>query len=264
MIDVLILNRNLKKITNQLFKIVIQKAGVDFCGVIDAGSRIEEVSEHTIIRDESEFAITYGVRPSRGFNLGLKWVAENRSNSEWILFLPNDSEIKYWDITSLQRILKNDNHVKVIRLLSTTDPYLGDLEKNGVALGWNFQEGPFIINTKFALELCDRNFKFFDENNFRGYLSFIELAIKTYANNKCILATNNILIDENKSHLIFKSNLINTESIDESIKLYLIEGLSWLKFKYGILDKFSFELIARLLFEEFLRVNPTIGYKVLK
>lgn len=43
--------------------------------------------------------------------------------------------------------------------------------------------------------------------------------------------------------------------------MLISEGEKWLLKKYGIFDRWSFETIVRLLFEEFLRVNPS--YKVI-
>ena len=52
-IDILILNRNMKTVTDQLVSNLKKLKNVGFCGVIDSGSKESEVSEFTFIRDNS-------------------------------------------------------------------------------------------------------------------------------------------------------------------------------------------------------------------
>jgi hypothetical protein len=74
-VDVIILNRNLKAVTEQLVTHLAKLDGIGGVYVADSGSTDTEVSSHTIARDDSEFARVNGLRINRGFNLGLlEWL----------------------------------------------------------------------------------------------------------------------------------------------------------------------------------------------
>ena len=49
---------------------------------------------------------------------------------------------------------------------------------------------------------------------------------------------------------------MKTESYSLNKRLLISEGKKWLFKKYGILDRWAFENIIRLLYEEFIKVNP--------
>ena len=49
---------------------------------------------------------------------------------------------------------------------------------------------------------------------------------------------------------------MKTESFSLNKQLLISEGQKWLFKKYGIFDRWAFEKIIRLLYEEFLKVNP--------
>ena len=75
-----------------------------------------------------------------------------------------------------------------------------------------------------------------------------------------IVATDRISFAENTSHILMNHQLIGTEPIFDNLKLLVEEGEKWLAQKHGLLDRWSFELVTRLLFEEFLRVNPELKF----
>ena len=50
---------------------------------------------------------------------------------------------------------------------------------------------------------------------------------------------------------------MKTESYTLNKQLLIKEGEIWLLQKYGLLDRWSFETILRLIFDEFLLRNPT-------
>ena len=100
-------------------------------------------------------------------------------------------------------------------------------------------------------------------DNFRGYLSFMELALQIFSANIGLVATDLISFSENQSHLLHNHHLIGTEPIAKNLELLIEEGEKWLAHKHGLGDRWSFEMIARLAFEEFMRVNPELRFPAL-
>lgn len=102
-------------------------------------------------------------------------------------------------------------------------------------------------NSKFSL---------FSDENFRSYLSFKELALRIYAANLALGIYDGFKVSENEELLLTYSELMKTEDFSLNKKLLIKEGEEWLFNKYGIFDRWSFETIVRLLYEEFCKVNP--------
>ena len=258
-VDILVLNRNLGEVTNKLIENLKDLDTVKLFGVIDAGSRHEEISKFTVVRDDSSFALENGLRPNKGFHLGLEWWEEQESESQWVLLLPNDSEISNWQPKNLFNIIEFQSTISAVIPLSPGNPYISILPENRVALGWNFHEGPIILSSDFIRERLSQQKYIFDPENFRGYLSFIELALQIYSNNQGIVGTDLISFSENQTHILKNSQLIGTEPYSDNLRLLVDEGERWLLKKHGITDRWSLELQTRLVFEEFLRVNPDLA-----
>jgi hypothetical protein len=256
-IDVLILNRNLKSITDNLVESVLSFENIGLCGVIDSGSRTDEVSTHTVVRANSIDATEHGLRPSRGFNLGIDWWLTSSSTADWLMLLPNDSEVFNFDLEKALQINERVPNLAAIVPVSSTSHYAKNFGSDRFEIAWHFDEGPIILSRNFLKSLVNKGTEIFDPRNFRGYLSFIELSTKIYASNKCMIATDLISFKENKAHTIRKFELIGTEPYSKNIELMLEEGKIWLQRKYGFDNRKSLELISRLLFEEFLTVNES-------
>jgi hypothetical protein len=90
-------------------------------------------------------------------------------------------------------------------------------------------------------------------------MSFLELSFRAYANNKAIMATSSVAFREDTSIIKEQFAIIETEEQQKNFQMMITEGETWLAEKYGVRDRWSFELCVRLLFEEFIRVNPEFG-----
>jgi len=258
-LDFLIINRNLKNVTNNLIMDLKSHENVGIVGAVDAGSRDEEISKHTVVRDDSYEAKAYGLRINRGYNLGLNWwIKHSNTNSNWVCLLPNDSIIENMEIVKLLGEVDNYEKCQAIVPISPLSAYSKYLIDKNIFLNWHFAEGPIILKRSLVEYFFKQKNLVFDNDNFRGYLSFIYLAIEIYANNLCMVGSNLISFSENEDFLINNFNLIETESIDENKNLLIKEGLLILGKKYGLESRLGLELIGRLLFEEFKKVNPDI------
>lgn len=262
-VDILILNRNMKMVTDQLVEKLKSFSDVQNCFVVDAGSRDSEVSKYTFVRDSSERTIKLGLRPNKGFQLGLQEWVKSDNQAQWVLLLPNDSEIVKWNLDKLFHQLASSAEIVAVVPISPTNPYTGMLPESRIAFGWNFHEGPLLLRRAFVENRLTNQGYILDPENFRGYLSFIELALQIYSANMGLVATDLISFNENQTHLLHNHHLIGTEPIAKNLELLIEEGEQWLRHKYGLEDRWSFEMLTRLAFEEFIRVNPELRFPAL-
>lgn len=262
-LDVLVLNRNLRDVTDSLVSNLEIQSGVNSVGVIDAGSTNDQISKYTVVQNFSIEATSFGLRLNRGFNLGISWWAHQSNKSDYLLLLPNDAEIETFDALNLFNFLfslSNQIDVAAVIPLSKDSPYRHILPRERVGLGWSFNEGPILLNGEFIEFMLRCGADVFDSDNFRGYLSFVELALKIYANNFAFLATDFLSFRENESHLHNHYELIITEQAQENARLLLMEGSAWLGKKYGVLDGISFENMVRQVFESFMGRNSDLNH----
>jgi hypothetical protein len=260
-VDVIILNRNLKAVTDQLVTHLAKLDGIGGVYVADSGSTDTEVSSHTIARDDSEFARVNGLRINRGFNLGLLEWLKLQKHSEWVLLLPNDAELVSANLNDLLELAEGTSDIAAIIPITDDNPYSSLIQESGASLVWNIHEGPIMLRRNFVVDSFDLAGQVFDSSNFRSYASFLDLSFKIYASDRCIIATNLVRFRENKLHQLTKHTLIGTEPQDESLALLLAEGKKWMASKYGFTDRRNLELATRLLFEEFCIVHPEIEIK---
>jgi hypothetical protein len=232
--------------------------GIGGVYVADSGSKDTEVSSHTIARDDSEFARVNGLRINRGFNLGLLEWLKLQKHGEWVLLLPNDAELVSANLNDLLELAEETSHLAAIIPITDDNPYSSLIQESGASLVWNIHEGPIMLRRNFVVDSFDIAGQVFDSSNFRSYASFLDLAFKIYASDRCIIATNLVRFRENKLHQLTKHTLIGTEPQDESLALLLAEGKTWMASKYGFTDRRNLELATRLLFEEFCIVHPEI------
>ena len=96
----------------------------------------------------------------------------------------------------------------------------------------------------------------YDGNNFRGYGTESELIAKGYSNYWATAITSELMISENENYLLKKSNLIKTEPHDLNLKLYIKEGLEWMKKKYGFKSKWSMQMYVKTFYDKFFEYYP--------
>ena len=58
------------------------------------------------------------------------------------------------------------------------------------------------------------------------------------------------------NHLLNNSDLIKTEKYDENLKLYVEEGLTWIKEKYGFSNRWMMQQHAKNLYDSFFLFFP--------
>ena len=108
------------------------------------------------------------------------------------------------------------------------------LKKNKLKFFWYIHNNALLIRKEFIEIICNKknpNYKnfLFDGSNFRGFGADSELIMKSYKNNYAAAITSEVWIEENESYLLNKNNLIKTDRYDENLRLYIEEGLKWIK-----------------------------------
>ena len=263
MIDVIILNRNLGEVCDALVDKLSAHLNKDLDRIIvvDSGSEAELKSRHTSVGLDDEETRRHGLRFGRGMNLGLQYRRNLENLNPWVLLLPVDTEIIKWDLHKFLGNIPSDHKIAAIKPASQDSEYLSILGKDEFRYGWNFEEGAWLISSNF-LDFHLKHFpdsSFFDVGNFRGYLTSLELAFRAYINGYGVGITSSLIVFENETHLLERSDLIRTEPIGENQKLLLSEGLNWLHKKYQIQDAWDFAQLVRLTFDQFMKENPHLS-----
>ena len=65
-----------------------------------------------------------------------------------------------------------------------------------------------------------------------------------------------VVSEEEETYLLNKSKLIKTESYEENLKLYIDEGLNWIKKKYGFNSRWQMMQYSKLFYENFFEYFP--------
>jgi hypothetical protein len=250
----IILNRNLGKECDALRQALLNK-GVSDVIIVDSSIDPSLQSQFVTIGPVDNSAIEHGYRINRGFNLGLNWAIDNHT-FDWIFCLPVDTQIIEMDLGSFE--LDSEQYPKIVAytLPECNNPYL-PLIRNRIGLVWNVLEGPILLNYKLVSKYkTEKSVLLFDENNFRAFLSYKELAFRVYSANFAVGIYNKFLVAEREELLLTYSELMRTESFAVNKQLLISEGAEWLFKKYGIFDRWAFETIIRLLHDEFLTCNP--------
>ena len=263
-IATLILNRNLPKVTNKLYRTIKKNEGnITDIFVIEAGSSKNNLSKFVTWHANTKTVKKNGLRFPRGMNYGLYnlW-KENLFNQYKAFFLiTNDTVIQNKNTLKIlySILLKN----KKIGILSPVSKKWGEnklLKKNSIKFSWYIHNHAYLLSKDFLSKIINplsgyKNF-LYDGSNFRGYGLESELIAKAYANNFAAAITNQVYLEENEDFLLNHSDLIKTESYSKNLKLTYDEGLKWMRRKYGFNNKWLLQNYVKLFYDNFFVNYP--------
>ena len=268
----IILNRNLPKVTDALVEHLKKNDGdsTDIF-VIEAGSDKNNLSKYCTWHLETEEALKYGLRYSRGMNYGLLklWQDDDKINkTTWKKY---DS---FFLITNDTKFPENQNTVKALQEIQIEYPKVGILSPCSKRWGerdligsdslkyfWFIHNNAYFVKKELIEQLMNTdnpsymNF-LFDGNNFRGYLQESEIIAKTYANDWAAAITTKVYAEEDETYLHDKNKLIKTESYEKNLELYVDEGLKWVKKKYGFNSRWQMMQYSQLFYNKFFEYYP--------
>lgn len=266
----IILNRNLPKVTDQLY-LNLKKNNINRdIFILEAGSDIEKLSKNFTWYANSKTIKKKGLRFARGMNYALvKLIKEKKfDNYDAFFFLTNDTVFKkYQVIDKLSKILFSEEKLAILSPCSEEWGEFKILKKQKTKFFWYILNNALMIKKEFIKEImpskCNYLNALFDGTNFRGYGLESELISKAYSNNWAAAITSSVTAGENESYLKNSFNKIKTESYDKNIKLYLKEGKEWMKNKYGFSNKWAFQMYVKNFYDKFFLNNPEYNkYKI--
>ena len=261
----LILNRNLPKVTDRLYEHVKKYDGdLTDIFVIESGSDENNLSKYMNWHANWEDAVFKGLRYARGMNYGLSqlWKENKFQKYDAFFLLTNDTELpKNSNIKIMMDIF--EEHPR-LGLLSPCSQNWGEkflLEKKQTMYFWFIHNTAYFLRREFIEEICNKDklnhMEFlFDGTNFRGYGIEHELIAKGYINDWASAITSKIMIKENESYLLNKSDLIKTEPYELNLNLYIEEGKKWMKNKYGFNSKWNMNQYVKFFYDQFFVYNP--------
>ena len=262
----IILNRNLPKETNALVEHLekYDKKYTDIF-VIEAGSDINNLSKYCTWHLKSPKVIKQGLRYSRGMNFGLLqlWEEGKWDNYDSFFLLTNDTKFpkNQATVSTLQNIIKNNPKIGILSPCSENWGEKDLIGTNSLKYFWFIHNNSYFFRSATLDNLLNKknssymNF-LFDGNNFRGYLSECELIARAYANDWAAAITTLVIAEEDESLLLNKNLQIKTESYEENLKLYVDEGLRWIKKKYGFNSRWQMIGYTKLFYEKFFEYFP--------
>ena len=271
-IATIILNRNLPEATDKLYEHLVKYDGADSdIYVLEAGSDDNKLSKYYTWHANSDEIVNQGLRYSRGMNYALLQLYKEKKWEQYEGFFLITNDTEFSNSKTLKPLVEILQEHKKIGILSPCSSRWGEkllLQKEDTKYFWFIHNNALLLRRAFIESIMETekadylNF-IFDGTNFRGYFSESELIAKAYSNNWAAAITSKVFAEENESYLLKKADLIKTESYDENIRLYLQEGLVWLKRKYGFNSRWSMQQYVKSFYDNFFNYNPELKrYKI--
>ncbi|MDC1221015.1 hypothetical protein N8Z16_00745 [bacterium] len=271
-VAVIILNRNLPKVTDKLYRSIRNDSddSVDIF-VVEGGSDKSKLSKYCTWHANWPEAKKNGLRCARGNNFALSNLyKENKFNDyDFYFLLTNDLELQ--SKNTVNKLIKIMKKHKKLALLSPCSKEWGEkelLKDEKTKYFWHINNNSFFIRKEFIKEIFNLkkpgylNF-LFDGNNFRGFGMVSEIIAKAYSRGWSAGITSEVWMYENESYLINQSDLLKTEPYLENLKLYIEEGQKWMKKKYGFSNKWAMNLYVKNYYNKFFKKNLALNkYKI--
>tara|TARA_E500000178_G_scaffold297614_1_gene304414 strand:+ start:617 stop:1444 length:828 start_codon:yes stop_codon:yes gene_type:complete len=262
----IVLNRNLPKETDALVERVLatDSKHTDIF-VVEAGSDASKLSKYCTWHVQDEEVIASGLRYSRGMNYGLLqlWKGNDWAKYDSFFLITNDTKLP-----------EGQNTIAILRKIFEEYPRLGicsPCSKNwgekaligpeSLKYFWFIHNNAYFVRKEVIEQLLNgdnptyMNF-LFDGDNFRGYLSESEIIAKAYVNDWAAAITTRVFAEEEESFLADKRAVIKTESYELNLELFVEEGLSWAKKKYGFNSRWQMMQYSKLMYEKFFEYFP--------
>ncbi len=262
----IILNRNLPNETNSLVDHLLKFDGIyTDIFVVEAGSDKNKLSKYCTWHVKNPEVMKQGLRYLRGMNFGLLklWEKDYWQKYDSFFLLTNDT--KFPDdqktIITLQKLLDQYPRVGMISPCSNRWAEKNLIGINSLKYFWFIHNNAYFFRKEMLDQLINKNNPtymnfLFDGDNFRGYLSESEIIAKAYANDWAAAITTYVASDEEESYLLNLNKLIKTESYEENLKLYVDEGLKWIKTKYGFNNRWQMMQYSKLFYDKFFEYFP--------
>ena len=262
----IILNRNLPEETDALVENLMRVDGdrTDVF-VVEAGSDKGNLSKYSTWHVDSREVVINGLRYSRGMNYGLLqlWNSHNWKKYNSFFLITNDTKFpnNQNTISTLQKLMVENLKLGIISPCSEKWGEKHLIGVNSLKYFWFIHNNAYFLRKELVEQLINTDNPsymdfLFDGDNFRGYLSESEIIAKAYVNDWAAAITTKVFAEEDESYLLDKNLLIKTEPYEENEKLYVEEGLKWIKKKYGFNSRWQMMQYSKLFYEKFFEYFP--------
>ena len=261
----IILNRNLPKLTDKLYTNLKKNNKISDFYVLEAGSDYKKLSKNVTWHVKTKIVRKNGMRFARGMNQALSNLFyENKFDYDAFFLITNDTTFeKYNVIDKLYNVMKKHPKVGILSpcartwgefklLKKTKTMYFPFIHNNAYFLRKNFIKQ--IMNQKKPNKL---NF-LFDGTNFRGFGVESEIIAKAYSNDWAAAITSSVICGHQERYLLKNFEEIKTEDYETNLKLYIDEGLKWMKNKYGFSNKWAMHMYVKNFYDKFFQYNPEL------
>lgn len=266
------MNRNLPNVTNKLYEHIhkYDSKHTDIF-ILEAGSDIDKLSKYYTWYADNPKIKKNGLRYNRGMNYALLqiYLGGNWLNYDGFFLITNDTVLKKKKtILPLIEIMKKHKKLGIVSPCSKKWGESKLLKNQEIKYFWYIHNNALFLRREFIEDIMNTHYLsyinfVFDGTNFRGYLSESELIAKAYSNDWAAGICSNVHAEENESYLLEKADLIKTDSYQENLKLYILEGKKWIKKKYGFNSHWSMHQYAKNFYDKFFEYNPNlVRYKV--
>ena len=262
----IILNRNLPEETDALVEDLMRVDGdrTDVF-VVEAGSDKGNLSKYSTWHVDSREVLMHGLRYSRGMNYGLLqlWNSGNWKKYDSFFLITNDTKFpnNQNTISTLQKLMIENLKLGIISPCSEKWGEKNLIGVNSLKYFWFIHNNAYFLRKELVEQLMNTDNPsymdfLFDGDNFRGYLVESELIAKAYANDWAAAITTKVFSEHDESYLLDRNLLIKTESYEENERLYVEEGLKWIKKKYGFNSRWQMMQYSKLFYEKFFEYFP--------
>jgi hypothetical protein len=261
---VIVLNRNLPQPTDALCEHFLRWDSLppEDLFVVEAGSDDDRLSRFCTWHVRTADVRERGLRVCRGFNFGLRmlWVEGRFDAYDAFLLVTNDS--RFDERASLAPLLGELELHPRVGMLSPCGRDWGELallERTPTRYFWYVHNTAHLLRKQFVVDLMNPESEelfLYDGSNFRGFGADTELIAKGYANEWATGITRAAFVEENELLLRDQSASIRTESYEVNLRLYVEEGLHWMKRKYGFTSRWQLQMYAQNWYERFFQYHP--------
>jgi hypothetical protein len=264
-IATVVLNRNLPDVSDALCDRMKRIEGnLTDVFVVESGSDENHLSRNCTWYANWPEACAHGLRYQRGMNYALSQLLKEGRFDQYDAFFLLTNDTEFGEEPILPPLLEVLSEHPRVGLLSPCSRSWGErllLKELDTRYFWYIHNTAYLLRREFIesiMEIEEPNYMnfLFDGNNFRGYGAESELIAKGYANDWAAAITTRVWAAENETHLLTKADLIRTETYEENIRLYLEEGRSWMRRKYGFNSRWSMQRYVKFFYDQFFEFHP--------
>ncbi|MEX0298764.1 MAG: hypothetical protein AB3N28_06820 [Kordiimonas sp.] len=268
---ILVLNRNLPDHTDQLCDQLLSESA-EFADLyaIESGSSQEGISKYCSFWARWDDAIKDGLRYPRGFNYGLSELVKlgKFHDYKYYMLVCNDVDITSPMVPILRELMEENPKVGILSPMAHDWPEQDLMQGRDIAYCWHVNHIIWMVRRELIEAIMtngEANYMNFlyDGENFRGYLSDMELVAKGYVNEFATALTNRCHFHEKKQLLREKSTQIASDPLEINERRVYAEGMRWLRQKYGFNHKEQMETYCKLFFDRFFDLHPYLRNQML-